>query len=209
MNIIEKRTAEIIPYANNPRNNENAVDAVAASISEFGFKQPIVIDKNNVVVAGHTRLMAAKKLNLETVPCVMADDLTEAQVKAYRLADNKVGELATWDFEKLELEMNDLDMDMEQFGFESIGETSEEQIEEDEVPDVPEEPTAKVGDLYQLGEHRLICGDSTDTNVIEKLMNKTTAELLLTDPPYGIDVVAVNKTIGGDKPFGNRGKVGG
>lgn len=187
MNIIEKRTAEIIPYANNPRNNETAVDAVAASISEFGFKQPIVIDKKNVVVAGHTRLMAAKKLNLETVPCVMADDLTEAQVKAYRLADNKVGELATWDFEKLELEMNDLDMDMEQFGFEELKSDANESvnIEEDEVPDTVEK-RCKLGDVWDFGGvHRLICGDSTDANVIDKLLDGTKANMVFTDPPYG------------------------
>ena len=117
MEIFEKDIDELIEYANNPRNNDNAVDAVAASIKEFGFKQPIVIDAEGVVVAGHTRLKAAKKLKLKTVPCVIADDLTPAQVKAYRLADNKVGELATWDFEKLELEIADTPLDMVEFGF--------------------------------------------------------------------------------------------
>lgn len=171
MNIIEKRTDEIIPYVNNPRNNELAVDAVAASIKEFGFKQPIVIDKDNVIVAGHTRLMAAKKLKLETVPCVMADDLTEAQVKAYRLADNKVGELATWDLEKLELEMADIDLDMKPFGFESIEEGEEKLEASDDEYDFKEtvEHRANEGDIFKLGEHRLMCGDSSSKDDVSKL----------------------------------------
>lgn len=126
MEIIEKFTKELIPYANNPRENDGAVDAVAASIKEFGFKVPIIIDKNNVIVAGHTRLKAANKLNLEKVPCVVADDLSEEKVKALRLADNKVSELAQWDLGKLEEELKaldemELDFDMSDFGFEEIG----------------------------------------------------------------------------------------
>ena len=117
MNIIERDIETLIPYANNPRNNDSAVDAVAASIKEFGFKVPIIIDKEGVIVAGHTRLKAAKKLGLETVPVIEATDLTDAQVKAFRLADNKVGELAAWDFEKLDLEMQDITLEMIDFGF--------------------------------------------------------------------------------------------
>ena len=118
MKIIEKSISEIIPYANNPRNNEAAVDAVAASIREFGFKVPIIIDKNNVIVAGHTRLRSAEKLGLESVPCVLADDLTEEQVRAFRIADNKTAELADWDFTKLEEELAALkEIDMSAFGF--------------------------------------------------------------------------------------------
>lgn len=120
MKIIDLQTSEIIPYENNPRFNESAIDAVANSIKEFGFKQPIVIDKNNVIIVGHTRLLASKKLGLKKVPCVVADDLTEKQIKAYRLADNKVGELAEWDFSKLEEEMKDIDLNMFDFGFESF-----------------------------------------------------------------------------------------
>ena len=117
MEIIYKKLDEIRPYANNPRNNDNAVDAVAASIEEFGFKQPIVIDTDNEIIAGHTRLKAAKKLGYEDVPCILADDLTPEQVKAYRLADNKVAELASWDFEILESELLDIeDIDMDMFG---------------------------------------------------------------------------------------------
>lgn len=118
MNIVEKPIAEIVPYGNNPRNNDSAVDALAASIKEFGFKVPIVLDKDGVIVAGHTRLKAAKKLGLQTVPCVIADDLTPEQVKAFRLVDNKTAELATWDFGKLDIELEGIsDFNMERFGF--------------------------------------------------------------------------------------------
>lgn len=126
MQIIELFTKELIPYSNNPRNNDSAVDAVEASIKEFGFKVPIIVDADNVIVAGHTRLKAALKLGLEKVPCIKADDLSAEQLKAFRLADNKVGELATWDFNKLEQELNELDslvldFEMSDFGFENIG----------------------------------------------------------------------------------------
>lgn len=117
MTIIEKNINSITPYERNPRLNDNAVDAVAASIREFGFKVPIIIDKDGVIVAGHTRLKAAKKLGLETVPCVIADDLNEDQIKAFRLADNKVSEFAEWDLDLLDLELADIDLDMEVFGF--------------------------------------------------------------------------------------------
>lgn len=126
MEIIEKFTKELIPYANNPRENDGAVDAVAASIKEFGFKVPVIIDKDNVIVAGHTRIKAAGKLGIDKVPCIIADDLSEEQIKAFRLADNKVGELAQWDFSKLEEELKelsemDLDFQMDEFGFSEIG----------------------------------------------------------------------------------------
>lgn len=121
MNIIEKKLKELKEYENNPRHNEGAVDAVAASIKEFGFKVPIVIDADGVIIAGHTRKKAAEKLGLKTVPCIVADDLTPDQIKAFRLADNKTGELAGWDFEKLEAELAELaetaEMDMTAFGF--------------------------------------------------------------------------------------------
>lgn len=118
MKIIEKKLTDIKPYENNPRNNDNAVEYVAASIDEFGFKVPIVIDKNSVIVAGHTRYKAAEKLGLEKVPCIIADDLTPEQIKAYRLADNKVSELSTWDGDRLTIELHELEMfDMQTFGF--------------------------------------------------------------------------------------------
>ena len=121
MQIIEKSIAEITPYEKNPRKNDEAVEYVANSIKEFGFKVPIVIDKNGVIVAGHTRYKAAQELGLEKLPCIIADDLTEEQVKAFRIADNKVGELAKWDFDLLNTELKDIaDLNMEEFGFTDI-----------------------------------------------------------------------------------------
>lgn len=123
MNIVEKKLAELTPYENNPRNNEAASEYVANSIRQFGFKVPIVIDKNNVIVCGHTRYLAAHKLNMKTVPCIVADDLTDEQIKAYRLADNKVAEKATWDFNLLDEELGELfavDINMEDFGFDPL-----------------------------------------------------------------------------------------
>ena len=198
--IVYRNLSELVPYENNPRKNDAAVEPVAQSIKEFGFKVPIILDKNDVIVAGHTRLLAAKKLGLEKVPCVVADDLTEEQIKAFRLADNKVSELAEWNADLLGEELKEItDIDMSEFGFElSEFDVDATDIQEDEVPDVPAESVCKLGDLWQLGDHRLICGDSTDVNVIDRLMDGVKAELLLTDPPYGIDVVQ-NKQVGGEK----------
>ena len=186
MNIIEKKLADIKPYEKNPRKNDNAVDAVAASIREFGFRVPVVIDKDNVIVCGHTRYKAAQKLGLETVPCVVADDLTEEQIKAYRLADNKVSELAEWDIDLLGEELDGIfDIDMSEFGFDLSEEEEEPEIIEDEVPQEVE-PIAKHGDIWQLGRHRLMCGDSTSITDVEKLMDGAKADLVFTDPPYGM-----------------------
>lgn len=120
MQIVEKRVDELVPYENNPRNNDGGVEYVANSIREFGFKVPIVIDADGVIVAGHTRHKAAQELGLETVPCIVADDLTPEQIKAFRLADNKTAEMAGWDFSLLDIELDGLDMDMEQFGFTTV-----------------------------------------------------------------------------------------
>ena len=117
MQIIERKISELKPYANNPRLNDAAVDAVAASIKNFGFKVPLVVTADGEIIAGHTRLKAAQKLKMKTVPVIIADDLTPEQVRAFRLADNKVGEIAGWDFEKLDLELEEIDLDMSQFGF--------------------------------------------------------------------------------------------
>lgn len=117
MQIVEKKTDELKTYENNPRNIDDAVAFVASSIEQFGFRVPIIIDKDNVIVAGHTRLQAAKQLDLDTVPCIIADDLNEQQLNAFRLADNKTSELAKWDYEKLFLELEEMTFDMEQFGF--------------------------------------------------------------------------------------------
>lgn len=190
MNVIEMSVDELIPYENNPRKNDEAVEKVALSISAFGFKVPLVVDANNVIVTGHTRLKAAKKLGITTVPVIKADDLTDEQIKAFRLADNKVAEFATWDEEKLMQELEGLDSDMTLYGFEELEKEIDEleEVTEDEIPEEPEEPEeprAKLGDIYKLGEHRLICGDSTDINVIDRLMNGAKADMVFCDAPYG------------------------
>lgn len=189
MNIVELKLGEVRPYEKNPRKNDEAVKFVAESIKQFGFKVPIVIDHNGVIVAGHTRYKAAKKLKMETVPCIVADDLTEEQIKAFRLADNKVAEKAEWDFDLLADEMEELfDFDMTVFGFEEMNlEEAEEAQEDDYDGEVPEEPKAKLGDIYMLGNHRLMCGDSTSITDVEKLMGGVQADMLLTDPPYNVD----------------------
>ncbi len=153
MELLNKKISEIQPYQNNPRDNSKAIDAVAASIREFGFKVPIVIDKNGIIVAGHTRYEASKKLGLEEVPCVIADDLTDEQVKAFRLADNKTAELASWNPELLEVEMSAIEsIDMTEFGFIEFEEAEEvNEIVEDEIPHTPEEPISKLGDVWELG----------------------------------------------------------
>lgn len=179
----------IRPYEKNPRRNDEAVDAVAASIREFGWQQPIVVDKDGVIIAGHTRYKAAKKLKCDTVPVVVADDLTEDQVKAYRPADNKTGELAEWDTALLDEELAELaDFDMSQFGFDTILQEEAREAEEDDYEvNPPEEPKAKLGDIYQLGRHRLMCGDSTDAESVYQLCQDGQVDMLLTDPPYGVD----------------------
>lgn len=203
MKVIELSLSDIKPYENNPRKNDESAKYVAESIKQFGFKVPIVIDKNNVIVCGNTRYKAAKKLKLKTVPCIMADDLTEEQIKAYRLADNKVSEKAEWDLDLLNLELDELsftDIDMSDFGFDLDLEDEEEPkevVEDDFEEELPEEPKAKLGDIYQLGNHRLMCGDSTNKDDVDKLMNGEKADLVLTDPPYGIGIVKGEKVGGG------------
>lgn len=134
MQIITKKLSELHPYTNNPRKNDQAVDAVANSIREFGFKVPVVIDKNGEIIAGHTRLKAAKKLKMKEIPCIVADDLTDEQIRAFRIADNKVGELADWDFEALNIELDGItDIDMEQFGFRLSADEDAQALELDDV----------------------------------------------------------------------------
>lgn len=188
MEIRMLKLTELVPYEKNPRKNDEAVKYVQASIKEFGFKVPIVVDKDNVIVAGHTRYKAAKKLKMDEVPCIIADDLTEEQIKAFRLADNKVSEQAVWDFDLLSGELDGIvDIDMSDFGFADIV-TEEEDAEEDEYEvELPVQPRSKLGDLYQLGRHRLLCGDSTKLDDVEKLMGGNLADMLLTDPPYNVD----------------------
>ena len=188
---------ELIPYARNPRNNEDAVEHVASSIREFGFQSPIIVDKDNTIIAGHTRFNAAKRLKLDEVPIIKASDLTEAQVKAFRLADNRVGEYATWNDELLAIEfeeLQDLDFDLGLTGFEELeiesllneDESDNEVFEDGYEVELPKEPKAKQGDIYRLGRHFLMCGDSTSIEDVEKLTNGVKMDLLITDPPYNV-----------------------
>ena len=181
---------KVIPYARNPRKNDAAVSGVAASIQEFGFQNPIIIDKNDTVVAGHTRLQAARKLDLKTVPCVRAENLTDAQVKAFRLLDNKLAEKSEWNSELLSLEIADisaLDFDMVKFDcdFSTDIEPPEVNTEDDEVPEAPKEAFSKLGDVWLCGKHRVMCGDSCNETHVKKVI---TAEITLlhADPPYGM-----------------------
>lgn len=195
MQIITKKLEELRPYKNNPRKNDHAVDAVANSIKEFGFKVPLVIDNNGEIIAGHTRYKAAKKLKMKEIPCIVADDLTEEQIRAFRIADNKVGELADWDFETLNIELDEItDIDMEQFGFDlDIPGEEREVVEDDFDATPPEEPVARFGQIYKLGRHRLMCGDSTDPECVKKLMDGEKADLVFTDPPYNVNYASKNK----------------
>lgn len=200
MEVQEWPIDRVTPYENNPRNNDDAVEATANSIKEFGWQQPIVVDKDGVVIAGHTRLKASHRLHLKQVPVVVADKLSEEHVNAYRLADNKVGELSDWDFGALGDELDAItDIDMGDFGFsdaELDGEfgdgdeddtgDDEEAVDDDFDDEPPAEPTSKLGDIYQLGRHRLMVGDSTDDSQVKTLMGGQQADLLLTDPPYNV-----------------------
>lgn len=187
----------LIPYARNPRHNEVAVSKVAASIKEYGFRQPIVVDEEMVIIAGHTRLQAAKKLGLDKVPVHTAKGLTSAQVKAYRLADNRTHEDAEWDEELLAIELGEIDelgFDLGLTGFESIeleklldGAAIDGLTDDDAIPDAPEIAKTKEGDVWLLGDHKLICGDSTKAKTMKSLMGDELADMVFTDPPYNVD----------------------
>ena len=198
MEIIYKKVDELIPYVNNARtHSKEQVNQICSSINEYGFTNPILIDEKGMIIAGHGRLMASKQLGLEQVPCIELKGLTEAQKKAYIIADNKMALNAGWDEELLKLELEnlkELDFDLDLTGFDTSeldaildGELEEQEIIEDEVPEVPEEPKAKLGDIYQLGNHRLMCGDSTGEEDVAKLMNGVKADMVFTDPPYGYE----------------------
>lgn len=189
MEITDVKIKELKPYEKNAKKHpKEQVEHIANSLRDFGWKQPVVIDKDNVIICGHGRVLAAKQLGMETAPCVYADDLTEEQIKAFRLADNKTAE-SDWDLDILSMELSDIDIDMSLYGFDIFDEEDDEdaEIEEDEIPESVE-PRAKEGDIWQLGDHRLICGDSTDPNVIDALVNGAEIDLLLTDPPYNCNV---------------------
>ena len=200
MNVELKSVDEIRPYEKNPRINDGAVDAVVRSIREFGFRQPIVVDANGVIIVGHTRWKAAKKMGLEKVPVHVATDLSPEQIKAYRIADNKTNEIADWDYELLPIELSELqgmDFDLSLLGFDSseleaLLNGKEDDVMTDgmtdpnEVPATPEEPVSKRGEIYQLGNHRLMCGDSTKHDDVKALMNGELADILVTDAPYNV-----------------------
>lgn len=187
----------LIPYTRNPRKNDQAVEQIAAAIKEFGFRVPVVAKSDGTIIDGHLRLKAAQRLKMETVPVVNADDMTEAQIKAFRISVNRMAELAEWDFDLLKLELEDLkDMD---FNLNLTGldgdvisdllntiEGIDGETDPDDVPDAPAEPVTKPGDLYLLGRHRLLCGDSTNIANVERLMAGKKADMVFTDPPYGV-----------------------
>jgi DNA modification methylase len=189
---------DIRPYEGNPRVNDPAVDAVAASIREFGFRQPIVVDEQGVIVVGHTRYKAALKLGLTTVPVHVAIGLSPAQLKAYRLADNQTARLSDWDYDRLPLELAELqqlNFDLNLTGFSSDEllqlmepATTEGLTDPDAVPEPPDEPTTQAGDLWLLGRHRLLCGDAAKPEDVDRLIDGATIHLVNTDPPYGVRV---------------------
>jgi DNA modification methylase len=201
-------TKGLIPYAKNSRTHSEAqVAQIAGSIKEFGFNNPVLVDEDNGIIAGHGRVMAAQKLGLQAVPCIRLAHLSDTQRKAYVIADNRLALNAGWDDQMLTLELQELDgedFDLSLLGFEAdelnallnpIKET-EGLTDEDAVPDVPEEPKTKPGDIYQLGRHRLMCGDSTSIDAVEKLMDGQKVDVLFTDPPYGIDFAPQRGTHG-------------
>ena len=184
---------DIIPYENNPRINDDAVAGVVESIKQCGELDPIEVDENNVILSGHTRLRAYGQLEYKQVSVLKITGLTEPQKRKYRLLTNKTGEVAAWDFDKLGLELEGLDFDGFDFGFDVdlpiLEEDAQKEVVEDDYDEEqPVEPKAKLGDLWILGSHRLICGDSTDPAVIDRLMDGVKADCVFTDPPYGIGI---------------------
>jgi DNA modification methylase len=202
MDVVETPIDKVVPYARNPRRNDDAIATVAASLAEFGWRQPIVVDEKMVILAGHTRYEAAKRLGMTVVPVHVAKGLSAAQARAYRLMDNRSHQNAAWDDDLLKLELDDLrldDFDLTLTGFsdEELGRLlssldGEEQASQDtsgedadETPEPPRDPVSQQGDLWSLGEHRLLCGDATDAASVARLMAGDKATLLFTSPPYG------------------------
>ena len=196
----------LIPYVNNSRtHSDEQIAQIAASIKEFGWTNPILVDGENGIIAGHGRLMAARKLGYKEVPVIELSELTDTQRKAYIIADNRLALNAGWDNEMLTIELNDLLADgfaLDILGFDPKEldallepEVIEGLTDEDAVPDVPDEPTTKIGDIYQLGNHRLMCGDSTFIDDVEKLMQGTYPDLVHTDPPYGMNAVSKSSVL--------------
>lgn len=187
---------DIKPYENNPRKNDDAVDDVAASIKAFGFKNPIIVDKNLVIIAGHTRLKAAIKLGLTMVPVIVADDLSEDQANGLRLADNKTAEIAKWDKKKLNEELKLINwellgIEMTDVGFDDIFASEFQEVVDDDFDEgqyLSDEPYSQQGDVYVLDDHRVMCGDSTNAEQVKVLMNGKLADMVFTDPPYNVAI---------------------
>lgn len=186
MNITNKAIADLIPYAANAKkHDEKQIKNVAESIKQFGFVQPVVVDRAGVIVIGHCRVLAAKKLGMKEVPCVCVDDLTPEQVNALRLVDNKSNE-SEWDFDLLADELPGLDLSAFDFDWGLRDELDDSVVEDDYDPVLPAEPKSRLGDIYQLENHRLMCGDSTSLSDVQKLVGGAQMDLLLTDPPYNV-----------------------
>jgi len=196
MQIQQIKVSDLTNYENNSRTHSvEQVSQICASITEFGFNNPILIDSNNQIIAGHGRLQAAKKLELETVPCVELSNLSDAQKKAYVIADNQIALNSGWDLDMLKAEVNnliELDFNVDLLGFDDDFldglldvQTPEGLTDEDDVPEAQDKPVSVLGDIWQLGNHRLMCGDSTSIDAVEKLMDGHKADMVFTDPPYG------------------------
>jgi len=198
MKIELRPLADIKPYEANPRINDDAIDAVAASLKQFGFRQPIVVDTDGVIVCGHTRWKAAQKLGLEKAPVHVAKDLTPEQIRAYRIADNKTAELAEWNMDLLAIELDALrsiDVDLASLGFDAdelakifAGDMKDGLTDPDDVPSPPDAATTQPGDLWVLGDHRLLCGDSSSVADLDRLLDGQPIHLVNTDPPYNVKV---------------------
>ena len=197
--LIELRPIDQIkPYPNNPRQNDEAIDAVATSLKEFGFRQPVVVDADGIIIVGHTRYKAALKLGLKQVPVHVATDLEPTQVKAYRIADNATNEIAQWDYQLLPIELSalrDMDFDIGMLGFDQeelqrimSGDVNEGLSDPDDVPAPPDEAITQPGDLWILGNHRLLCGDSSKPEDVDRLLDGEVIHLVNTDPPYNVKV---------------------
>lgn len=207
-NIEWKDIASVKPYARNAKKHDDKqVANVAESIKQFGWQQPIVCDADGVIIIGHCRLLAAKKLGLKKVPVKTVDNLSEEQVKKLRALDNKLNE-SEWDFDLLAEDIGELDFSGFDIDWGLPEDEEEKEIIEDEAPEVDEEnePICKLGDIWQLGEHRLICGDSTDKATVERLMDGKKADMVFTDSPYGINAVGDNGEVGADFGIAKKGK---
>src|SRR6185437_2990404 len=199
MEVEMRPIGSIKPHENNPRVNDAGVEAVAASIREYGFRQPIVVDEQDVIIVGHTRFKAAQKLGLAEVPVHAARGLTAAQARAYRIADNQTATLSQWDDDKLPLELlalQDVNFDLSLTGFSAdelqallAPPPNAGLADPNEIPEPPAEPITQPGDLWRLGRHRLLCGDATKAEDVDRLLDGAPADLLLTDPPYGVSYV--------------------